>query len=315
MYRKLILGVMIIFALSGCGQDGVKREAEFKGKIYFESNRFPGKSYLENTGTSYYTGKKIIDFKKDWWDPQINKRGDKLAYKPFVRGSNDIGEVNIFDVSSERLEQYDVPYIVLRVKWVPNSDKLSFIGGEMTKGGEKTWNIYVYDTSNKTFMKITDNKTPKIFIGGFSFSPDGKKMIYGIPKTNAPGRLVKIIDIDTGATKVLPFNSGNMDWSPDGKTIIFAGTYYEDDGKMNLGNRFMFYDVESGDYRIMEKPGGKDAFQYIEEPCYSPDGLKIAFIRVENSGAKSLWMMDADGSNWKMLLSGIGHIDSISWCE
>jgi len=318
MYRKFVILLVIIFALSGCGQSGVSKAPGFSGKIYFESNRFPGKSYLENTGTSYYTGKKVVDFHKDWWNPQISKDGSNLVYHHFVRGEEREGRFYVLDIKSGKNKEHNVSIDgTLEFEWLPDNKKVGLLGKEITGSGEKIWNIYVYDTSNKNLKKLTNNKIPEIFIRQFSFSPDGKRIVYGIPKTGAfeSYLAVRIIDVDTKEVKELPFASGNMAWSPEGKAIVLSGTYYEEDGKMNLGSRIIFYDVSSDDYRIMEKPGGKKAFQYIEEPCYSPDGSKIAFIRVENSGAKTLWMMDADGNNWKQLLSGIGHIDSISWGE
>ena len=317
MYRKLIILLVIIFALSGCGQGGVNRTPGFNGKIYFESNRFPGKSYLENTGTSYYTGKKVVDLHKDWWNPQISKDGMKLVFRNFVKEEKKIGKFFILDVNTGEKKEKNISIGVLKYVWMPDNSKIGLLAWEKTKNGENLWNVFIYDPTTNDLKKLTDNIIPKIFVKQYSFSPDGKRMVYGIPKTGAfeSYLAVRIIDVDTKEVKELPFASGNMAWSPDGKTIVLSGTYYEEDGKMNLGSRIIFYDVGSDEYRIMEKPGGKNAFQYIEEPCYSPDGSKVAFIRVENSGAKTLWMMDADGSNWQQLLSGVGHIDSISWGE
>jgi len=305
----------MLFLLNGCGDDGVKRSTGFKGKVYFESNRFGGESYKVNTGTCYYDGKRVKKLYRHYENPQISSEGKKLIITKSDKGRLEEG-LRVIDLEVGREQHYDIPsLIILKYKWSPKNEKIGIVAAER---GENNYiyDIYIFDPETNDLKKITDNKVPKIFIGHFSFSPDGKKIAYGMGKTQKAedGRIVRIIDVETGKLKELPLSASNVAWSPDGKTIAAAGTYYEPDGTMNIGSKVVVYDLETGTYNVLPRPEEK-VYQYEDEICYSPDGTKIAFIRVENSGAKSLWMMDADGSNRKLLIYDGYQIDSISWGE
>jgi Tol biopolymer transport system component len=40
------------------------------------------------------------------------------------------------------------------------------------------------------------------------------------------------------------------------------------------------------------------------QPTFSPDGVKIAYRRLENGPRDGIWVMNADGSDQRLLASG-----------
>ena len=320
MYNKILnitLCFLILLFLTSCENKTVKESKDFEGKIYFESNRFGGESYKVNTGTCYYDGKKVHKLYKDKWNPQVSRDGNKLAFLEVVNGKMITGKLSIMDLSSKKTNHYNLPLVILKYKWMPDNKKIGVTGRGIEDVKNRICNIYIFNPETNELKKVTNNEIPNITINSFSFSPGSKNLVYGIRRTqNArDGRIIKIVNLETGEEREIPFSSIIVAWAPDGRTIAMTGTYYKPDGTRDVGNKVMLYDLNSDKFKISPKDGGKNAYQWEEELCYSPDGKKIAFIRVENSGAKTLWMMDADGDNRVPLVYDGHQIDSISWGE
>lgn len=85
-------------------------------------------------------------------------------------------------------------------------------------------------------------------------------------------------------------------WSPDGKMIAFVS---DRTGTFQL---FTMYEDGSHQKRITH-----DRMNYWD-PCWSPDGTKIACVRwdPDSTETSGLFIMDADGSNLRLLVDGRG---------
>ena len=122
-----------------------------------------------------------------------------------------------------------------------------------------------------------------------------------------------------GAPRQLTFgeydNGGTVEWSPDGKTLLFSANRKEDWEINPLGGEIYALDIASGAIRALTTRNGPDG-----APQYSPDGRRIAFLGFDDAGnafdQTKLYVMDADGSNPRELAAALDRgFDGIDWTD
>lgn len=111
------------------------------------------------------------------------------------------------------------------------------------------------------------------------FAPNGNEIVYSNSDLDGNRDIWKV-DIRTGIAIRLSDDSGiddTPDWSPDGRTIIFAS---------EMGGKFALWTTPaSGGRRLRWNEGGY-------APRFSPDGERVTFW---NDG--QLWVANADGTS------------------
>ncbi len=91
--------------------------------------------------------------------------------------------------------------------------------------------------------------------------------------------------------------------SPDGSQIAFAGPYDPETGRSRWQVGVM--DLDGSNVRFLAE--GTD-------PCWSPDSRRIAFVDLdEDERPRALKVVDADGSNPRVLLEHSGWVGSPAW--
>jgi Tol biopolymer transport system component len=167
---------------------------------------------------------------------------------------------------------------------------------------------------------------PSAFLNGGDpvMAPDGRSVAFSRLKLvkELPGHEQYIfkasiwsLDLEGSAVKRLTRwrLKGFVDpisYSPDGSSLVA-----ESFGRG--GNRIVSVDLHSGRTAPLARLP-EDA----EEPTYSPDGARLAFVRdktlrrqlpTPDRPLSELWVASADGSGAKRLLSRKGYISSPSW--
>ncbi len=128
------------------------------------------------------------------------------------------------------------------------------------------------------------------------FSPDGKLM--AISCSSKDRSLIYIVPSSGGDARLVTPDGPSYwhAWSPDGKTLDFAG--------VRNGNIDVYATTPQGgeEIRLTETPGTDDG------PDYSPDG-KYIFFNSERTGLMQIWRMKPDGSDQEQMT----HDDHANW--
>jgi Tol biopolymer transport system component len=158
------------------------------------------------------------------------------------------------------------------------------------------------ETPNEIWIMDANGSNPTRLCRGMSpaFSPDGKKIAFVLLASWTPGGLTSgglALISARGGKPILIYPENNTRiccpaWSPDGKKIAFTiqpltiqpikGEYTG----LKLGDKDIYViNADGSNLTRLTEEGG-------EEPCWSPDGKRIAFIR-----RGTIYTMNADGSN------------------
>ena len=199
-------------------------------------------------------------------------------------------------------------------KWSPDGKQIAFISTRSEKP-----QIYVIPVDGGEARAITSLKQGAG--GALEWSPDGKQIAFSTVPNEEPRDMTKpyrvtrhvyrfdsmaylddsvqalyVISVDGGEARKLTddkYMSGNPQWSPDGKSILYTASMYPDTHKAFYA-RLRLIDIESGEIRTLTDDWGSvGAFAWL------PDGKRIAFGGATHDlppGSKSdIWVMDIDG--------------------
>jgi Tol biopolymer transport system component len=135
------------------------------------------------------------------------------------------------------------------------------------------------------------------------YSPDGRMIMF--ERFNSPlsrprlGRALFVMNADGKAVhRVTPWKlraGDNADWAPDSSRILFRSLADQPN------DRSQYYTVRPDGSQLTKLtsfPRGRRLFS----ASFSPDGKQIAFARDDAKGLGDLWLMNADGSNQRVLL-------------
>lgn len=129
------------------------------------------------------------------------------------------------------------------------------------------------------------------------WSPDGSRILFG---DFGPGRFADIFVADPQLTEVTNITQSAVwenaaTWSPDGSRILAVA---DPASGPPSGALVVFNADGSGRVDLSEIIGGHDAGVNDQDPRWSPDGSKIAFLRYREENLEGdIWVADADGSN------------------
>lgn len=181
--------------------------------------------------------------------------------------------------------------------------------------------IYVSSVGSDQFLQLTNNEddccpvwSPDGRWIAFSRSHDHEYSIYLVPSDGGSEQKLKIeklLNSPSGALKLTSAMSverkvdtvgvaprrGEIDWSPDGKSIVFAGP----DG-------LYLADIEkTGVRRLTEAPGKAEDWG----PRFSSDGKEVMFVRTSPIGKpEEIFTVPASGGDARRILVEPGRIAS-----
>ncbi len=140
-----------------------------------------------------------------------------------VFSSSQNGNTNIYIMSDNGSSIKQIlahPESSLSPGWSPDGQQIAFLW-DTDPSDRSNYNIFIMNANGTNVQQITHNKA----VGNqkLAFSPDGKKLLFS-RRINSHGERagLYLVDIKTATiTQISDIKMRDVDWSPDGKQIIF----------------------------------------------------------------------------------------------
>ncbi|HVZ40414.1 MAG TPA: hypothetical protein VHI13_14140 [Candidatus Kapabacteria bacterium] len=191
--------------------------------------------------------------------------------------------VPIAEAGTPRLFRSESGGTITAVACAPDAATVAYV--VRANGTPPLSSLYICDTNGNGAPMANDVANSSYPV----FSPDGNRVAFyaGADQSEIHVLDLKSRRIDTIAAGAFPWTIENVDWSPGGDSILFAGR--SNDG----GTRHIcIVSASGGPSRSLTAGIGGDN----RWPLWSPDGGRIAFIH-----NNELWVMKADGTGRERL--------------
>jgi Tol biopolymer transport system component len=174
--------------------------------------------------------------------------------------------------------------------------------GAKESGPYDIWSMNGDGTALKNLSKIEHDPTSIYHDFHPKWSPDGSKIAFTSNKSGINN--IWIMNADGTEPNILTGNNRlemNSYWHPDGKKIYFSinENYGSGCGKCPYYEIVVFHLGNSTETKLTNN------YYRDIDPAVSPDGNLVAYTKAENPNdccnATDLWIMNADGSNQRLL--------------
>lgn len=219
------------------------------------------------------------DFEVYDWSPD----GAWVAYSAVVEGVGQCafgcsGELYIESVDGSLLRRITFNQNAGHVQWSPDG---VWIAVQMDGAEPKTRDIRLIAPDGLAERTLMTTNTDFALM---RWSPDGRQLavIENRQTESTVSQFIRIIDVDTGASRVLyesRWRLNSLNWSPD-SAFVAASSYSESAQQVLIEVH-----IESGEYEILVSAETRGA-------VYSPDGMRIAFWRTDLDAPRWLEVLD-----------------------
>lgn len=228
-----------------------------------------------------------------------DSRLDSLTGKVYFN-SNRTGDNEIYAMDANGMNIVNLSkspdYQDMMAAVSPDGEKIVFMRGDTYDFSR--YELWVMDNDGANQRRLTYNDAAD---GHADFAPDSRRIVFASWRDG--NEEIYIMDIETGNTRRLtdnPASDNDPDWSPDGATIAFKSTMAYSDGTDDefLDPDYEIFTMDTLGNNLMRITN--DSLS-DHDPDFSPDGTKLAFLRVHEDMTNDVWIMNADGTGQQNL--------------
>lgn len=194
---------------------------------------------------------------------------------------SDVYAMNVDGSGEKRLT--DSPGLDAFPAWSPDGESIIF-----SSERDSNWELYLMNADGTEQRRLTH--TPEEDESSPAFFPDGERIVY-VSGLVGDYSAIHVMDADGSDRKEIAGGSFPSP-SPDGERIVYTA--------YTAHSRTPYIAVMNADGSNQRRLGGSLAERLTgkadgEEPAWSPDGEKVAFMSANDD--EDIYVMDADGSN------------------
>jgi len=265
------------------GEEGVSTS-----RIVFSRRRSPDRELCtvdqDGLGLQQLTTGGGMKLSPDW-----SPDGSRIAFSAYHNDKLVLFAYNTADATiatvCDQAEMNDTP------SWSPDGSRLA--ASLSTGPGQE---IYVMDANGRNLRQVTHNAAVSI---SPTWSPNGQQIAFVSDRAGSPQ--VYVVNADGTDQRRLTFE-GNYNtspaWSSRGDVIAYSR-------RENNINQIFITDIEGLVHQQLTFSGNN------VEPCFSPDGLHIAYIS-NRDGSDDIYVMNWNGTDQHRLTT-IGGCSAPSW--
>ena len=225
------------------------------------------------------------DPRRDKMDPAWSADGAKIVFAANAPVDPGRGRVVVMDGDGSNrqvIAAFDRDRYVLEPAWSPDGTQVAFCA---TRGGNRA-GIWVVEVDGSNLTRISSNTRNECFP---DWSPDGSRIAF--TKFTRTGSALATMTPNGSDRERLVTGGRNLwpSWSPNGAMITFSRFVPSSGSQYDV----FLVDVATGSLTAITDSPGRDEYT----PCFSPDGLQIAYSRANGGVAGDIWIVDVDGSN------------------
>ena len=224
------------------------------------------------------------------WSPAWSPCGNRIAFSHSAQDLADTSGVYLYDLGSREIRLL-VEIGADHLDFSPDGQRIAYSYMNFGTGGT---DVYIIEIQERSIKRVTS------YEGNDSYphwSPDGEWIAFDSNKDairgSWPYSLWVIRPDGTARAEITRppeygYDEGEMrgpDWSPDGEYLVFTVS-----GELEL---FVMKPDGSGFRQLTDN---KERRQKFRNPCWSPDGRRIAWQCNSLSGERQIWVINADGT-------------------